>query len=129
MQARELVNRTTNLLGTSLTAIAGFAFVPEIFLEQDRVDKIDDILLLIFGIAAIVWYKKAGNRFKRSIMPVVFTGLGLGAKILALLIEFRDKEAVGDDFGGLLVFLLSFIFLWYMYKKDNKGLVEGTPAQ
>jgi hypothetical protein len=123
MTQRELINRTTNLLGVAITAVAGFAFVPEIFLENDWGDKTDDILLFVLAVIAVVWYKKGRNAFERTVMPVVFTGLGLAIKIMAIAVEFHDKDAVGDDMGGLLVFILGTLLVWWVYKKNDKGLV------
>lgn len=129
MKPSELVNRATNLIGTTVTAIAGFAFASEIFLEKDFGDKGDDIALLLLAIVAVVWYKRGVNRFQRTVMPVAFTVLGLLIKVAAIVVEFNDKESVGDDFGGVLVFVLGSLLVWWLYKKNNRGLVDNTPAQ
>lgn len=125
MQPRELINRTTNLLATVLIGITGFAFAPEIFGESDWADKSDDILLFVLAVVAIFWYNKGKNRFQRTVMPVILTGLGLAIKIMAIAIEFHDADNVGDDIGGVIVFLISFIIVWWLYKKYDKGLVDG----
>jgi len=92
-------------------------------------DKVDDTLLLVLAIIAVVWYKKGTNRFQRTVMPVVFTFLGLLTKIGAVVVEFHDKESVGDDFGGLLVFILATVLVWWLYKRNDKGLTDSVPSQ
>ena len=67
------INRTVNLLGAAIAGLAGFAFAPEAIIEPDVIDKVDDTLILVVGVVAIVWYLR--NRYIRSIAPVVFVGL------------------------------------------------------
>ena len=122
MQIREAINRGFNLLGVSIVSLAGFAFVPEIFLEHDWDDKMDDIGLLVFALAGIIWYLTKNNKYQRSIMPVVLVILGLLAKIMAVTIEFKDKEAVGDDFGGLILFILATGLILVQFYRTKKML-------
>lgn len=126
MKAIELLNRTNNIIATTIVALAGFAFLPEVFIENDHADKIDDGLLFILGLIAIYWYKKGQNRFQRSVMPVVLVGLGLAIKILGAVIEFHDPESIGDDMGGLILFVIAFFLILWLYKKNDKGLVDQT---
>lgn len=117
MTVSDAINRGNNLLATSITALAGFAFLPEVFLETEREFKIDDGLLFIFGIGSIIWYLKGANRFKRSIVPIIFVCLSLIAKILGVILEFKEKDDVGDDFGGLILFVLATALVIFVYNK------------
>src|SRR4051812_34994868 len=101
MNIRESINRSFNLLGTSIVGLAGFAFAPEIFLENEWADRADDMGLVLLGIFGISWYLWKNNKYARSIAPVIFVVIALALKIAALLIEFDDPDAAGDDFGGL----------------------------
>jgi hypothetical protein len=107
-------------------ALAGFAFAPEILLENEWADRADDIGLLILGIFAIIWYRWSENRFSRSIAPVIFVTLALALKIAALMIELDDKDAVGDDFGGLVLFVLALIFVGYQFWNVKRLLAANT---
>ena len=129
MKLHEALNRSVNLLGVGIVALSGIAFLPEVFFETDWNDKIDDILLFILSLVAIWWYTSKNNRFAHSIVPVVFVLLGLVDKIMAVLIEFADKEAVGDDFGGLILFLAASIFVLYQYRRTTNLLTQeiGSP--
>jgi hypothetical protein len=125
MNIRESINRGFNLLAVSIVGLSGFAFLPEIFLEHDIPDKVDDIVLLVLGIVGIFWYRQKNNRFARSRMPLILVGLALLTKIGALIIEFNDAASVGDDFGALILFVLSFGLVWYQYSKTKK-LLESS---
>ena len=117
MTLGESIQRTVNLVGTTIVGLAGSAFLPEVIFEHDLPDKVDDGLLFIIGLVAVWWYRRARNRFERSVMPVVFVALALLAKIAAVAIEFGDKESVGDDFGALILFILALCLILFLYNR------------
>ena len=120
MNITQSVNRTVNLIGVAIAGLAGFAFAPEAIIEPDVIDKVDDMLILLLGIGAIVWYLRNGNRYVRSLMPIFFVGVALVLKIFAIIVEIADPEDVGDDFGGLILFALATAFLIYEYVNAAK---------
>ena len=117
MDISQSVNRTVNLIGATVAGLAGFAFAPEMIIEPEFIDKVDDFLLLLVGVAAIAWYLRNANRYARSIMPIVFVGMALVLKVFAVIVEFADPEDVGDDFGGLILFVLGVAFVIYLYRR------------
>ncbi len=121
MNITQSVNRSVNLLGTAIAALAGFAFAPEAIIEPEFIDKVDDALILLVGIGAIVWYLRNGNRYLRSIVPIVLVGVCLALKIFAVIVEFADPEDVGDDFGGLVLFVLATGLLIYQFVRAPKA--------
>lgn len=127
MSIQESVNKGFNLLGTSLVGLAGIAFVPEAFLENDIPDKVDDTLLFVLGMLAVWWYNHGTNRYMRSILPVAFVVLALIIKTGGIIVEFGDAEAVGDDFGGLILFIGAICLVVYQYYKTATvlGHAEG----
>ncbi len=125
MDISQSVNRSVNLVGATVAALAGFAFGPEMIIEPEVIDKIDDTLILITGIAAIVWYLRNGNRYARSMMPIVFVGIGLLLKIFAVIVEIADPEDVGDDFGGLILFVLGTALVAFLYSRAQ-SLAKAT---
>ena len=124
MKPQELVNRTVNIVGTTIVTLAGFAFLPEAFLEPEVPFKIDEILLFWLGVGILGWYLWGKNKWKRSIVPVLAVWLGFSFKIMAVVVEFKDKEDVGDDFGALILFLLASLLITYLYIKAKHFLAE-----
>ena len=117
MDISQSVNRSVNLVGASVAGLAGFAFAPEMIIEPESIDRVDDFLLLLIGIAAIVWYLRGANRYARSLMPIAFVALGLVVKIFAITVEIADPEDVGDDFGGLILFVLATALVAFLYSR------------
>lgn len=120
MSIEEAYNRGNNLVATAIASLAGFAFLPETILEPEIPFKIDDIALFLTGITAIAWYRKGNNRFTRSFKPVLLVFFGLVIKIAAIMVEIKDKEDVGDDFGGMILFVLATLFVLWLYFKSKK---------
>jgi len=120
MTVSEVWNRGNNLLAASIVALAGFAFAPESMLEPEIPFKIDEILLFWLGVGAIAWYLWGKHKFQHSIVPVIFVWVGFAIKIMAIVIEFKDKEDVGDDFGGVILFLLGSILITWLYIQGKK---------
>ena len=122
---RDASVRGFNLLAVSIPALAAFAFAPEMFVEADIPDKVDDALLFILGLIAIGWYLRGRNKFAQSLMPVVFVVLAAAIKIGGLLIEIGDPESMGDDAGGVILFLLATALIIYQYRKSKKLAAEA----
>lgn len=120
MKQQEIWNRGNNLLSVAIVAIAGFAFSPESVLEPEIPFKIDEILLFWLGVSSIGWYLWGKNKWKQSIVPVLFVWGGLAIKVMAVIIEFKDKEDVGDDFGALILFVLASVLVTFLYLKAKK---------
>ena len=122
MTVSEAWNRGNNLVSVAIVALSGFAFSPESFLEPEIPFKIDEILLFWLGVSGIVWYLWGKNKWKRSIVPVLMVWAGLVIKIMAIAIEFKDKEDVGDDFGAVILFILATALVTFIYIKSKKLL-------
>ena len=88
-----------------------FGFVALSPVENDWGDRLDDIGLLVVGIACVVWYVIGRHRYQRSVVPIVFAGLALVVQALAILLERDDPAAFGDNFGGLVMLIPFFIFV------------------
>jgi hypothetical protein len=113
MTLRESINRGFNLMVTTVLFFGGlaFGFVALSPVENDWGDRLDDIGLLVVGIACLLWYVIGRHRFQRSVIPVVFAGLALVVQALAILLERDDPAAFGDNFGGLVMLIPFFIFV------------------
>ncbi len=124
MNIKDAVNRTNNLLATVIVGIAGLAFAPEILIEDKWRYKLDDWLLFLLGAGAFLWYRKGRNKFTRSLMPVILVAAGLVIKIIGITIEIKEKDDVGDDFGGLILFITATMVVLYLYKTTKHLLKD-----
>lgn len=111
-----------NFFVTSFVSILGFTLIYELFAETDFSDKIDDAIMLILGIIAIWWYKKSGNKGTSATPAIWISGLAVVTKVMAIIIEHADKEAVGDDIGILMALLLAFILTIWQVLSHRKNL-------
>ncbi len=125
MNIQQSINRGFNLLATSITGLAAFAFLPEAFLENDLPDKVDDTLLFLIGMVGILWYNHSSNRSVRSVMPAALVVIACFVKIGGLMIEFDDPSSAGDDFGGVILFALAAVLVVYQYIKTKKLLAAS----
>lgn len=124
MNIKESLNRGFNLLAVSISGLAGFAFLPEVFVEKDMPDKVDDFLLFIIGIIAMSWYMRSNNRYARSAAPLIFIIISLVVKVAGLLIELDDPASFGDDIGGVILLVLSAFLIINQYKKTGRFLAS-----
>jgi len=119
MDIKNVINRGRNLLAVTILALSGLSFLPEIFFEDEISHRLDEGLIFILGVIAVSWYLKGKNRFKRSVLPVVLTYIALAVKVMALIIEFSDKQDIGDDFGALILFICAVIVVTWQYRKKS----------
>ena len=116
MTVRDALNRGYNLVGTAIIAISGLAFFPEFFTEDEMTHKLDEGVLLFFAISSIVWYLTGKNKFSRTIVPILFTSAALVMKLIAFfLFEKGDAADLGDEFGAIILFVITLAFLIWQY--------------
>lgn len=104
-----------NFFTSAFLGIMGLSLAQEIIMEDDPVDKIDDLAFLLLGLFAVYWYRKNPTKF--SLMPVILVLVGTLIKIGAILVEMNDKEAVGDDIGILVALIITLVFVFLQYRK------------
>lgn len=124
MEPQKLVNRTVNLVAATILGLSGFAFLPETFLESEIPFKIDEILLFWLGVGMVGWYLWGKNKWQRSIVPVLAVWLGFAFKIMAVVVEVKDKEDVGDDMGAVILFFLASLLVTYLYIRAKHFLTS-----
>lgn len=109
---KEIVRRI-NFFTAAFVGVVGLSLASEIIMENDVPDKIDDILMVILSLVAIYWYKKSGYKANKTFVSVLLLLGAIAIKIMAVVIEHADKEAVGDDYGVLAALIIAIIFvLW-----------------
>ena len=116
MTVRDALNRGHNLVGTAIIAISALAFFPEFFIEDELAHKLDEGVLLLLAIGSVAWYLTGKNKFSRTIVPILFTTAALVMKLIAFfLLERGDAADLGDEFGAIILFLITLGFLIWQY--------------
>ncbi|HEY7779013.1 MAG TPA: hypothetical protein VIC85_02260 [Ktedonobacterales bacterium] len=130
MSIQEAVARGYNFFVVAFLGIVGGTLVGELSQEGPWLFKLDELLLITIGIVAIVWYWVGRNRFQRSPVPLILAVLAFLAKVLGLIIEFKDVIEAGDDFGlvqSLFVFMIVAAVAYYLTRPAALE-AAGTPA-
>ena len=60
----EDVNRGYNILASTLLGVTALVYVGLIGVEPDPIDKIDNTLLVIVALVAVVWYFASGRKYR-----------------------------------------------------------------
>ena len=128
MTTQQALNRGFNLMLTVLLLLTGLAFASGGIQENDLTDKLDDLGQLAMGVVLLVWYLLGENRFKRSLFPVIVVVLILPVQVYGLLNEINDKAAVGNDIGGMFLYLPFVLFTLYQYLRPPR-IAASTPPE
>jgi hypothetical protein len=114
-----------HLLATTLLILGGAAFGTLLFTEADAADKFDDGSLVAIGVFALVWYLIGDHRFRLTLWPAGLAALAVAVQLASLVIERHDSAAVGDNFGGLILYVPMLIPLVYQLVKDRRAIGSG----
>jgi hypothetical protein len=121
---KEAINRGNNLLGIAYIAVTSVGLIDLVFSENEWLDRADDIAIIIIAIIGVVWYISGRNRYKRSLVPLAIVGVSFLVKVAALIIEFDDPAAAGDDYGIVIAFLLITIVEAVIYYRTRSFTKE-----
>jgi hypothetical protein len=128
---REAINKGYNMLVTGLLGFVGIGLVAEFFREPEWIDKADDIIIVGLAIFGGIWYFTGRNRNKFSWLPIALLTISTLVKIGAVINEFSDKVAVGDDLGLVIpmVFMtiIAGISLIRYYRSIRMLVMPSTP--
>ncbi len=101
--------RTASIVVLFFTGLAfgSLAFSP---VENDWLDRLDDIGLPLIGVMGLVCFLVSSHRQQRSVIPLGLAGLALVIQIIVIPLERDDAAAFGDNIGGLIMYLPFFVF-------------------
>ena len=85
----------------------------------------DNSIIVIVAIIAVAWYLIGNHRFERSVVPIVLAGAALAGQLVGIAIEAGDSTAIGDDIGGMLLFLPLLILLIVVNSTDRELLARA----
>jgi hypothetical protein len=91
--------------------------------------KLDEGVLLLLAISSIVWYLVGKNKFSRTIVPILFTTAALVMKLIAFfLLEKGDAADLGDEFGAIILFVITLAFLIWQYVSVKRMVQAAEEA-
>lgn len=90
--------------------------VYEIFIENEWVDKADDIIFAGLAIGAIILPKLIKKSLPRYFSLIILS-LALAVKIAAYFIENDDAKAIGLDYAIILLMALGIAINFWMNKR------------
>ena len=128
MTLKNAINRGYNLLACTALALAGLAFGNVVFEEADLLDKVDDIGFLAIGAIAVIWYLFGRNRFKRSVVPILLSGIAIIVQVVGLVLEKDDPASFGDNIGGIWLFVPLFVVLVVQFYINWRLLASAEEA-
>jgi succinate-acetate transporter protein len=125
---QEAVNRGNNLMVIAFLNVLALGWVVEAIREDDLEDKFDDVALVLFAIIALVWFFRQANRYQASWVPFILLSLSFVVKIIGIVIEINDAEAVGDDIGVIIPFA-AMVILTLVLVIRNRNAVKALPQK
>ena len=129
LNTKEAINRGNNLLGIAYIAVTSVGLIDLVFSENEWLDRADDIAIILIALIGVVWYISGRNRYKRSFVPLAIVGVSFLVKVVALIIEFDDPAAAGDDYGVVIAFLLITIVEAVILYRTRKVVGEELLAE
>lgn len=120
------VHRGYNQIMAVVFGLTALTFGSEIFGEPDPLDKIDNSLIALVGLIAVVWYFLGTNRFQRSLAPIGLAVAALVAQALGVALELGDPTAFGDEIPGMIIFVSFLVMLIVLRRTDDRLLAHAT---
>jgi hypothetical protein len=117
MSNNEILNRSYNLIITTILSLTGLGMALAALGEGDGVDRIDELGLLVVGLVALVWSLGSKSRFERSLVPLGLTLLALAFQVVGVVLEAGDKASFGDNLVGMVVLLPLTLFATWQYAR------------
>src|SRR5260221_9889349 len=128
MSTEVAVARGYNFFVVAFLGIMAGSLVGEVPQEGPWGFKLDELLVIAVGIVAIVWYLIGQHRNQRSLVPLALAVAAFAAKVLGLIIEFKDTVEVGDDYLMVQALLLLVIVAGGAYHPARGPAVGGAGA-
>ncbi len=119
------VNRSLNLLVVTVLGITALSFGSDLLVETEPLDKVDNTLLVVLGVAGVAWYFIRRNWAQRSPIPVALAAFAVIAQIVGFVIEIGDPTALGDDIPGMTVFVPLLVIAAVLYSINGRYLAAG----
>lgn len=112
----ESTYRQFNIIGVSIVALTSVVSLSELLFEGGA-NLIDELLLFIIGISAIVWYSHRDNRYTHSTAPLVFLFIILAIQAIEIFVESVPGRVATLDLLILILLIIASSVMMYEYYK------------
>ena len=119
MKVNQAVARGYNFFVVAVLGIVAGTLVGEVPAEGLWIFRLDELLTITIGIVAVVWYLMGQHRYQRSLVPLALAGAAFAAKVVGLIIEFKDVVEVGDDYNMVQVLFFLVIVAGVAYYRTR----------
>ena len=132
MYVNTAVTRGYNFFVVTFLGIVAGVLIGEVPEEGIWQFRIDELLVIAIGVAAVAWYLTGEHRYQRSLVPLALAAAAFLAKVLGVIIEFKAVLEVGDDY--LVVQALLFLVIvagvaYYRTRSPEELDVPSTHAE
>ena len=130
MNVNTAVTRGYNFFVVAVLGIVAGSLVGEVPAEGLWIFRLDDLLMIAVGIVAIAWYLTGQHRYQRTYIPLALAVAAFAAKVVGLIIEFKDVIEVGDDYSTIqaLFFLIIVSSVAYYRTRPSTPELEAPSA-
>ena len=126
MTINQRAARGYNFFVIAVLGIVAGSLVGEIPAEGVWIFKLDDLLVVAVGVVAVAWYLVGQHRYQRSLVPLALAMAAFTAKVLGVILEFRDTLEVSDDFNMVQVLFFLLIVAAVVYYRTRPAELEGA---
>jgi hypothetical protein len=128
MSIKEAVARGYNFFVVTFLGIVAGVLVGEVPEEGIWQFRIDELLVIAIGIAAVVWYLTGQHRYQRSLVLLALAAAAVLAKVLGVIIEFKAVLEVGDDYTVVQALLFLVIVAGVAYYRTRTPEALDVPS-
>jgi len=80
----------------------------------------------VIAAVAVIWYLVGRNRFKRSVVPIVLSGIAIIVQVVGLVLEKDDPASFGDNIGGMWLFVPLLVVLVVQFYLNRRHLAASA---
>jgi hypothetical protein len=112
----EALNRGLNFFGVATLAILATSTIHGVELPYSTAHRIAEIAFGLSAASSIAWYLSGRNRYRRSVVPLIFMIFALLAKLGGALGGYGQIIPVGADLGiAFLLVVTMAVWVWQFW--------------
>lgn len=88
--------------------------------------KVDDMIIIATAIIMVVWYTYKSNKWKKSIVPLVGTGLTFVITLIFLIIEAGTASEFDELISLPALSILLIVSVYYYRVTSTDTIIDGN---